>query len=63
MTGGVRGGEQRKVAASFLFHPLFVIIPLGQTVHFIKKGEGTRERKAIWKSDLIKEIKCRSLKF
>lgn len=38
------GEEGRKIAASFLFNPLFVIIPSGQTVHFRKKKEGAREK-------------------
>lgn len=46
----------------FLFSPLFVMIPLGKSS--ILEREGKEEKEGGQRgSDLIKEIKCRSLKF
>lgn len=57
MTGRRRRGKNSSV---FLFNPLFIIIPLGKS-SIIERKKGRREREAT--RDLIREIKCRSLKF
>lgn len=55
---GQKGGG--KIAASFLFNPLFVIIPLGKSSILERKREGMRKEA---RGKPIRKIKCRSLKF
>lgn len=63
----IRGRRRRKrrkgeIAASFLFNPMFTIIPLSKAA-ILEKDERKRGGRGRPEGELIWEIKCRSLKF
>lgn len=59
---GMRRGRGRGNSSVFLLNPLFVMIPLGKSSILEREGKEEEERGQRG-SDLINEIKCRSLKF